>query len=149
MQKMAIMLGLGLALAIPARADLSGAMAAYSRQDYASAQRQLQELAQQGEPTAQLHLGRLYEEGRGVGQDYAEAARWYGLASDAGNLPARYSLGSLYFQGRGVARNHTAALAPQLTAQELRSAEELAKRLSVPGAVSRLLQQPAASMAGR
>jgi len=205
MQKIVVMLALGLGLALPARADMPGAMAAYQRQDYASAQRQLLELARQGEPAAQLYLGRLYEEGRGVGQDYAEAARWTRMAAERGDGQAQFNLAVFYRDGQGVVQNYQEALywyrraadqgelgaiynlgwmyagglgvrqdrvrayalfslaaardaarqgardalAPRLTAPELHSGEELAKRLSVQGALRQLLEQPAASMAGR
>ena len=41
--------------------------------------------AEQGDAPAQLALGVMYAEGRGVPQDDAEAVRWYGLAAEQGH----------------------------------------------------------------
>ena len=56
---------------------------AAKRQDYATALREWQPLAQQGYAPAQNNLGRMYEDGRGVTQDPAEAQRWYAQAAEA------------------------------------------------------------------
>ena len=52
-------------------------LAAYERQDYATAYRQWRPLADQGNASAQHNLGLMYERGQGVRQDYAAAVSWY------------------------------------------------------------------------
>src|SRR5450631_3285713 len=44
--------------------------------------------AEQGDPTAQAHLGLLYDLGRGVAQDDAQAMRWYLKAAEQGESSA-------------------------------------------------------------
>jgi len=51
-------------------------VAAYDRGDYAMAARLMREAAEQGDAEAQLNLGLMYAEGRGVAQDDAEAVKW-------------------------------------------------------------------------
>jgi hypothetical protein len=45
-------------------------------------------LAKQGNISAQLNLGVMYERGQGVAKDYAEALKWYRLAAEQGNANA-------------------------------------------------------------
>lgn len=66
--------------------------------------------AEQGDANAQLVLGTVHADGRGVPQDYGEAARWYRLAADQGNASAQASLGVLYAEGRGVRRDYREAV---------------------------------------
>jgi TPR repeat protein len=58
--------------------------AARDRKDYATALRLFRSLAEQGDPTAQEHLGVMYENGQGLPQDYAEAVLWYRRAAGQG-----------------------------------------------------------------
>lgn len=51
--------------------------------------RSLRTLATQGEPAAQLAIGRLYAEGRGVTEDRAAASDWLSKAAAAGSGDAR------------------------------------------------------------
>jgi hypothetical protein len=81
------------------------AQAAYNRQDYTTALREWQPLAQQGDATAQFSLGLMYANGRGVAQNDAEAAKWYRKAADQGDVRAQVALGHMYKSGRGVARD--------------------------------------------
>ena len=59
---------------------------------------------------AQLNLGSMYEEGRGVPQDETEAVRWYRLAADQGYAPAQHNLGVAYENGRGVPQDYAEAV---------------------------------------
>ncbi len=69
-------LAIMLALAIPANAGpYEDGVAAYARDDYATALKFWRPLAEQGYAEAQINLGFLYENGQGVPQDYAEAAQ--------------------------------------------------------------------------
>jgi hypothetical protein len=52
--------------------------------------------AQQGHTRAQLHLGRLHQEGRLVSQDYVEAYKWFAIAGRSGPLDAPAMEGRMY-----------------------------------------------------
>ena len=70
--------------------------------------------AERGDADAQLLLGVLYAEGRGVPQDEAEAVRWFRRAAEqgntgAGNADTQFSLGVLYAEGRGVPQDEAEA----------------------------------------
>ncbi len=62
----------------------------------------LRRLAGQGDASAQVNLGLLYENGRGgLPKDDREAARLYKLAADQGDAGGRANLGVFYRGGRG------------------------------------------------
>lgn len=54
--------------------------------------------------SAQLSLGIMYAEGRGVQQDYAEATRWFRKAGEF-NPDAQFNMGVIYAKGHGVVQN--------------------------------------------
>ena len=56
--------------------------------------------AEQGDAGAQLGLGLMYRDGRGVPQDDAEAVRWFRLAAEQGLTGAQSLLGFMYRQWR-------------------------------------------------
>ncbi|KAF9126805.1 hypothetical protein BGW39_006339 [Mortierella sp. 14UC] len=58
--------------------------------------------ARLGEVGAQVALGDMYRDGKGVQQDYQTAMDWYLLAEEQGNLNACSRLGDLYRDGLGV-----------------------------------------------
>ncbi len=58
-------------------ATMAEAQAAYERADFATAVSQFQELAVQGDASAQYTLGVMYANGQGVGQDEAQAVRYF------------------------------------------------------------------------
>ncbi len=58
--------------------------------------------ADQGSETAQLLLGYMYTNGKGVPQDYKEALKWYRLAADQGKASAQFNLALMYANGQGV-----------------------------------------------
>lgn len=62
---------------LPAWADFETAMDAYNRKDYATALREWQALAEQGEADAQDFLGTLHFKGWGVAQNYTAARQWW------------------------------------------------------------------------
>jgi TPR repeat protein len=66
--------------------------------------------AERGDPEAQLKLGSMYFNGRGVAQNYAEAARWYRQSADQGYEKAEYNLGYLFHFGQGVPHSEPEAL---------------------------------------
>src|SRR5206468_1661558 len=72
--------------------DLSDGLSAYRRQDYVTALRFLQPLADQGVAAAQFNLGLMYANGRGVSKDDTAAAKWFRLAADQGHALAQNNL---------------------------------------------------------
>ena len=66
--------------------------------------------AEHGDVDAQMRLGDMYSQGRGVEQDDSEAVRWYRLAAEQGDAGAQDKLGDMYSYGRGVTQNHVEAL---------------------------------------
>jgi hypothetical protein len=111
MQHLLVLVMVLLMLVTPSWAGLDEGRAAYARGDYATAFREFLPLAEQGNATAQLVLGHMYFEGRGVSQDYAKAAQWYHQAALHGSPYAQYNLGVMYDEGTGVPQD--AAMAVQ------------------------------------
>jgi len=97
-------------LAVPAWADFQAGMTAYDAEDYATAMREWQPLAEQGDAQAQYHVGLLYHKGRGVPQDDAQARKWYAKAAAQGQAKAQFGLGTLYFNGEGGPKDYQQAL---------------------------------------
>jgi TPR repeat protein len=97
-------------LAAPAWADFKAGVDAYQRGDYATALREWQPLAEQGQALAQYNLGLLYANGQGVSKDDAQALQWYEKAAAQGHADAQVNLGILYDYGRGVAQDYKKAV---------------------------------------
>ena len=74
----------GLAVAAPALAGYDEGLSAYQNQDYATALRELQPVADQGDGQAQRLLGLMYRDGQGVPQDAVRAYMWLDLAATNG-----------------------------------------------------------------
>jgi CRP-like cAMP-binding protein len=55
--------------------------------------------ADQGDATAELHIGLMYLDGAGVPRDDTEEAKWFQRAADRGEPAAQYNLGALYANG--------------------------------------------------
>ena len=66
--------------------------------------------AEQGDAAAQINLGVMYAEGRGVPQDDAEAVRWFRLAAEQRDAEAQFNLGVMYYAGRGVPQDDAEAV---------------------------------------
>jgi hypothetical protein len=62
---------------VSAAADLASAGRAYEQKDYATAFKELTPLAEQGNPDAQLILGKMYLKGQGVLKDPDQAIHWF------------------------------------------------------------------------
>ena len=77
-------------------------------QDFTVAE--LKPLAEASDATAQLELGNMYHDGRGVPQDYAKAVKWYRLAAEQGYATAQYNLGLMYDKGNGVPQDYKEAM---------------------------------------
>ncbi|KAF9106097.1 hypothetical protein BGX29_010559, partial [Mortierella sp. GBA35] len=63
-----------------------------------------------GYVSAQLNIGILYEDGRGVPQDYSQAMDWYSKAADQGDAVAQYCVGNLFYHGLGVPQDYSQAM---------------------------------------
>ena len=59
-------------------------------------------LVRSGDSFALRHLGKIYEEGRGVPKDEQKALEWFEKAVKWGNAFAKNDLGKMYAEGRGV-----------------------------------------------
>jgi hypothetical protein len=70
-------------------ADFQKGYDAYQSGDYATALREWQPLAEQGNADAQYELGWMYRSGKGVPQDYKTAFKWYTLAAEQGHAAAQ------------------------------------------------------------
>ncbi len=83
-----------MALAVPANAGpLEDGVAAYYRDDYATALKYWRPLAEKGDAIAQNGLGFMYENGEGVPQDNATAVKWYRMAAEQDFALAQSKLG--------------------------------------------------------
>lgn len=76
-----------------------------AREDYTQAFKWYRKAAEQGNASAQVNLGAMYAEGRGVPQDFREALSWYHKAAKQGDDAAAFNLGVMYVEGQGVARD--------------------------------------------
>ena len=85
-------------------------IAAYKRQDYATALKIFSELANQGYADAQNNLGFMYENGQGVLQDDLKAIRWYRKAAEQEYVRAQTNLGDMYRKGKGVPQDDSEAI---------------------------------------
>jgi TPR repeat protein len=87
---------------------IAGAAVAGPKEDTAAAVPFRAE-AEQGDVSAQLMLGIMYDEGRHVPQDYAEAVKWFRKAADQGDKGAQSLLGAMYELGHGVQQDYVHA----------------------------------------
>ena len=94
-------------LTTPAWADFETGMDAYEHGNYATALSEWRPLAEEGNAQAQLHLGMLYHQARGVPQDSTTARQWYEKAAAQGYASGQNNLGYLYNNGKGVPKDET------------------------------------------
>jgi TPR repeat protein len=76
--------------------DLESVKRSFEHTDYATALKQVQPLAEQGNPDAQLFLGKMYLRGQGVPQDPDQANKWFRQAAMQGNAESQFFLGAWY-----------------------------------------------------
>ena len=91
-------------------------------------------LAEQGDDVAQMGLGLLFSNGKGVPMNRYEAFKWYSLAARQGNTGAQLNLGSLYAEGLGVPTNYVLAYAWFSVAKangEMRASKNLDTLISI------------------
>ena len=91
--------------------NLGAALKAVDHHDYTTAARDFRALAAQGNAIAQMMLGEMYHEGKGVPQDDVQAMAWIRNAAIQGLPEAQRKLGMLYFNGQGTARDYKQAAA--------------------------------------
>jgi TPR repeat protein len=94
---------------VAAPANVDAAYAAYQNNDYATALRLVQPMAEAGDARAQSLLALMYYRGRGLPQDDRAAAGWFRRAAEAGDTSAQFYLGGMYSEGRGVPQVYTEA----------------------------------------
>ena len=109
MTRIIVAAALLIAFMATARADIQEGYAAYERGDYATALREFRPLARQGDASAQITLGFMYDKGQGVPQDYAEAVKWYRMAAEQGDADAQSYLGNIFENGQGVPQDYVSA----------------------------------------
>ena len=76
--------------------DFQKGLDAARKGEFATALREWEPLAEQGNARAQFNLGWMYRHGRGVPQDSKTAVKWYRLAAEQGDAGAQYNLGTMY-----------------------------------------------------
>jgi len=74
-----------LGVTLPEETDFEVGVEAWGRGDYDRAVREFRLLANQGHAQAQVNLGIMSSQGRGVPKDYVTAYRWYTLAANQGD----------------------------------------------------------------
>ncbi len=74
-----------LGVTLPEETDSEFGVEAWGRGDYDRAVQEFRPLAEQGHAQAQVNLGIMYSQGRGVPKDYVQAYRWYTLAAGQGD----------------------------------------------------------------
>lgn len=96
-----LLLGTALAAALsgaPALADVRAGVDAWSRGDYASAVREWEGPAANGDPDALFNLAQAHRLGRGAPMDIARAEALYRRAAEAGHLQSADTYGLMLFQ---------------------------------------------------
>ncbi|KAG0371429.1 hypothetical protein BGX24_001680 [Mortierella sp. AD032] len=71
-----------------------------------------------GDKDAQVALGDMYRNGKGVQQDYQTAMVWYLRAADQGDSQGQSKVALLYRDGLGVRQHHATAIKWYLKAAE-------------------------------
>lgn len=94
----------------PAQAARDAGVAAYKKNDYATALRELTPDAKAGDAKAQYYLGLLHAHGYGVPKNPAEAAKWFQKAAEQDVPEAQFDLGHLYRRGAGVPQDYEQAI---------------------------------------
>jgi hypothetical protein len=80
-----------------------------SARDVAAYERAM-ERAKNGEGPAELQVGMMLSEGRGVFKNDKEAAEWFKKGAQHGHLEAQYQYGNALFKGVGVLQNYKDAI---------------------------------------
>lgn len=97
----ALLLFVVLVLAFPVWAEQLTALEAFDKGQYARAARLLQPMVDRGITEAQLRLGWLYSEGKGVAKDENAAIKLYSAAAEQRHPEAEFNVGNFYHHGKG------------------------------------------------
>jgi hypothetical protein len=92
-------------LSAQAWSDVATGRRELDKGNYAAALEQLKPLAEVGNSDAQMLMGKMYANGKGVLKDDVQAAAWYWKAASAGNIEAQLALSGAYADGKGVPRS--------------------------------------------
>ena len=101
--------------------DYEKGQKAYEANDYATALKEFRFLAERGHAFAQISLGWMCAEGKGVAQDKKEAVDWFRKAAEQGDVTGINSLAFMYYTGQGVEKNYKEAVFWYHKAAEQRS----------------------------
>lgn len=77
--------------------------------NYAEAYHWFKLAADQGDGSAMLNLGDMYEKGEGVARSYPEAMKWYRCAAEKYRSLAMLRIGIMYEKGNGVIQSNAEA----------------------------------------
>ena len=111
----------------------------YDRANYVNALAVWRQAADEGDATAQIYVGEIYEKGWVGEPDYATAAQWYAKAAAQNDRRAQRRLAYFYENGLGVEKNQEQALALWRSALDLK--EDLVLASAVEAAKSESQQQ--------
>jgi TPR repeat protein/uncharacterized protein len=89
---------------------IDDAKALFLQGDYSKAFSLSSKLAANGDKTAQMYLGVMYAEGKGVKQDNQQAANWFQRAAIQGDAFAQLRLGEMHQFGTGILKNYYEAM---------------------------------------
>ncbi|WP_435137526.1 tetratricopeptide repeat protein [Pseudopelagicola sp. nBUS_19] len=90
--------------------DFEEGLKAANSGDFATALQEWEQLAEQGNVTAQYYLGKMYRRGLGGVQDNAKAVKWHVEAAEQGLAAAQNDLGSIYKNGLIVTQDYAEAI---------------------------------------
>lgn len=102
---------------------LSEAWTAYNIGNYKKTISLITNMAADGNPRAQIMLGRCYENGLGVEQDMAVAAQWFQLAAEQNDPEGQLLLAYCYEVGAGVPKDPQQVMNLMTRAAEAGNAE--------------------------
>jgi uncharacterized protein len=85
---------------VKAMLDLGEFLAEGDHPDYANARLWFQRAADNGNTSAMVHLGVMYQWAIGVTEDAGRAGYWYNRGVQGHNAQAMYNLGGMYLDGR-------------------------------------------------
>ncbi len=105
-------------MTLPDETDFEVGVEAWGRGDYDTAVREFRLLAEQGHAQAQVNLGIMSSQGRGVPKDSVQAYKWYTLATG---------------QGDDLADKFTDHLEKSMSLDELAEAQRLAREWTPKG----------------
>ena len=96
---------LTIVLITPVGASYEEGLKAAEKDDYKTAFKKWQKLAQNGDVKVQATVAVLYHTGQGVQKNYEKAFYWYKKAAEKGNAQSQANLGVMYAKGTGTKRD--------------------------------------------